>query len=131
MVDVILVEESLTESALACIAIALRRPATRVAEARNVAEARRLLERQSGGKVLVILCPEALRGGLDALLGAAASRGTVVGFAADLGESARQRAMRAGVQAIYEKPAEWKEYVCTVDSILSRWLVAPDGASRQ
>src|SRR5687767_920856 len=107
MVDVILVEESLSESALACIAIALRRPGTRVAEARNLGDAKGLLQRSSSASVLVILDWRALRNGLDAFFQAAGDRATVVGLAAHLGESARQRALHAGVRAIYDKPADW------------------------
>jgi hypothetical protein len=124
MVDVILVEESLSESALACIAIALRRPSTRVAEARNLGEAKKMMERLPAGSTLVILDGRALRNGLDPFLTAAAGRATVIGLAADLGEPGRERALRAGVKAIYEKPAEWQQYVGTVEAILGEWLTA-------
>jgi DNA-binding response OmpR family regulator len=129
MVDVILVEESLSESALACIAIALRRPSARVAEARNLSEAKRIVEGLPGGKALVILGWRALRNGLDAFLAAAAGRATVIGLAADLGEPGKERALRAGVRAIYEKPADWREYVAAVEAILGDWLEAGVPAS--
>src|SRR5688572_26645288 len=106
MVDVILVEESLSESALACIAIALRRPSTRGAEARNLDEAKKLMERLPAGRTLVILDWRALRNGLEPFFTVAAGGATVIGLAADLGEPGRERALRAGVKAIYEKPAQ-------------------------
>ena len=126
MVNVILVEESLSESALACIAIALRRPSARVTEARNLAEAKKVLGELPGGKALVILGWRALRDGLDAFV-AAATGATVIGFAGDLGES-RERALRAGVRAIYDKPVEWSEYLGAMEAILGEWLAAPAGA---
>jgi DNA-binding response OmpR family regulator len=129
MVEVILVEESLTESALACIAIALRRPGTRVAEASNLYHAKDILQRQSGGSVLVILNWRALRNGLEDFFEAAAGRATVIGLAAELDERGRARALHAGVRAIYDKPADWKEYVSAVETILGEWLAAPAGAS--
>ena len=130
MVDVILVEESLSESALACIAIALRRPRLRVAEARNLGEAKNILTREPHGRVLVILGWQALRNGLDAFFAAAGAGATVIGLAAELGEAGRERALRAGVQAVYEKPADWNAYVGAMEGILSDWLRPPANAGR-
>jgi hypothetical protein len=125
MVDVILVEESLSESALACIAIALRRPGTRVAEARNLKEAKTILEGQSGSNVLVILGWRALRNGLEAFFEVAIGRAKVIGLAAAIGENGRRRALHAGVQAIYDKPAEWDSYVNAVETILGEGWPRP------
>jgi hypothetical protein len=124
MVDIIVVEESLSESALACIAIALRRPSTRVAQARDLIEAKRMLPRQSAAKVLVILGWRALRNGIVGFVEAASDHATVIGFAPDLGQTARERAIHAGVQAIYHKPIEWNEYLSAVEVILNEWLPA-------
>ena len=130
MVDVLLVEESLSESALACIAIALRRPHARVAEARNLSEAKAFLDRAPGGRVLVILGWGALRNGLEGFFAAVRERVTVIGIAADVGEAARERALRLGVQAIYEKSSVWSEYVGAMESILGQWLTLPAEAAR-
>ena len=102
---------------------------TRVAEARNLREAKDILERQSGPSVVVILGWRALRNGLEAFFQEAAGRASVIGLAADIGESGRRRALDAGVQAIYDLPLEWKEYVNAEEMILGEWLPAPANAS--
>jgi DNA-binding response OmpR family regulator len=119
MVDVILVEESLSESALACIAIALRRPGTRVAEARSLQQAHDIVQRQADTPPLVILGWRALQLCLKPFAG------TVVGLASDVGEAQRERALRAGVRAIYDRPADWREYARVVENILAQWTPAP------
>lgn len=124
MVDVILVEESLTESALACIAIALRKPSIRVAQARHLEDAKAILERNAARPVLVILGWRALRNGLDKFFAAAQGRATVIGVAADVGQAGRERALRLGVQAIYDKPVQWGQYVSVMEQALGEWLAA-------
>jgi hypothetical protein len=119
MVEVILVEESFSESALACIAIALRRPGTRVAEARSVRHARAILERQAGVPPLVILGWRSLQLGLKPFAA------TVVGLASDVGAPQRECALRAGVRAIYDRPLDWREYARVVENILAQWMPAP------
>jgi hypothetical protein len=119
MVEVILVEESFSESALACIAIALRRPGTRVAEARSLRDARDILERQAEAPPLVILGWRSLQLGLKPFAA------TVVGLANDVGEAQRQRALRSGVRAIYGRPLDWRDYACVVENILAQWMPAP------
>ena len=120
MVDIILVEEDLTESALACIAIALRRPGTKVLEARSLGEARRLLA--AGSPALVVLGWTALRNGLEAFFEALHGRANVVGLAANLGKDGLERAARLGVKRVYHKPVEWKAYVGVVERLMVDWL---------
>jgi hypothetical protein len=122
MVDVILVEESASESALACIAIALRRPGTQVAEARDLREANALLRADPAGSPLVILGWRALRNGLEPFFETAGGRTTVVGFADEVGDSVRGRALQAGVRRIYERPVEWSAFAAAMERILGDWL---------
>lgn len=120
MVEVVLVEESLSEFALACIAIALRRPGTRVAEARSLQQAHDIVQRQTGAPPLVILGWRSLQLCLKPLAA------TVVGLASDVGEAQPERALHAGVRAIYERPLDWREYARVVENILAQWTPEPE-----
>jgi hypothetical protein len=119
MVEVILVEESVSESALACIAIALRRPGTRVAEARSLQDARGILERHAGAPPLLVLGWHSLQLGLEPFAA------TVVALASEVGAPQRERALGAGVRAIYDRPLDWREYARVVDNILAEWMPGP------
>jgi hypothetical protein len=124
MVEVILVEASLSESALACIAIALRRPGTRVAETRSLEQAADLVEKQGRAPALVILGWDALQRSLNAFVDSVGGNAAVVGLASDVGRASRERALRAGVRAIYERPADWKEYAAALAGLLDEWSLA-------
>lgn len=122
MLEIIVVEESLAESALACIAIALRRPGTRVAEVRTLGEAARMAKKPDAPAYLIIVGWHALQQPLHHCLQALGERVAIVGLASNLGE-ATQRALRAGVRRIYDKPVEWDRYIDTVERILQEWML--------
>ena len=112
MLDVLLVEADSTDAALAGIAIALRKPRVRVSEARNL-----------GGALpksrLAILGYDALKQAPGKLDGAFS---VVIGFAPQLSAPERQRALDAGVRAIYERPVEWRPFCDALEQMLDEWL---------
>ena len=126
MLEIVIVEESPSESALVCIAIALRRPGTRVSEVRSMKEAAERLCRPDAPRTLVILgwraLQQAVRPCIDKLQAHA-----VVGFGSDLGE-VRPRALDLGVRQIYERPSEWKAFVQSVETMLRDWMLSPAAA---
>jgi hypothetical protein len=125
MVEVILVEDSISESAIACIAIALRRPGTRVGEARNLREAGNMVD-GAAGTPLVILGARSLSEPLEAFMRLVGARAAVVGLANRIADATRERALRAGVRAVYERPLDWKDYAATVKSVLEHWIGSPE-----
>jgi DNA-binding response OmpR family regulator len=125
MAEIILVEDQLTESALTCVAIALRRPGTQVAEVRDLRGAKALIQADPAGAPLVILGWRALRNGLEPFFNAIGGHATVVGFADEIGASARARALQAGVRRIYHKPAEWNAFAAAVEGMLADWSTFP------
>jgi hypothetical protein len=116
--DVILVEDTPTDAALAAIAIALRRPRARVREARSLDEALRLLADGAGPHVAIL--------GFRALKEAGAwpdgAAHRVVGFAAYLTQADRRRALESGVRAIYDRPQEWRPFCDALEKLLDDWL---------
>jgi len=128
MVDVILVEDTLSESALAYIAIALRRPGTRVAEVSSLEQARGLVERNGRKRPIVILGRRALCLGITEFMQAVGEGAAVVGLATEVRQECRSRALRAGVHALYERPFDWKQYAALVATILDQWTASPEAA---
>jgi hypothetical protein len=122
--DVVLVEESVSESALACIAIALRRPGTRVAEARSLKEATSFVQTDSPGPLLVILGSHALQQPLAPFIAAIGERAAVVALANGVSQAGRERALRAGLRAIYERPQEWRPFCDVLEKVLDECLGA-------
>ena len=123
MADVLLVEDTPSDASLAVIAIALRHPRTRVYEVRDVKAALHLIA--AGHKPrLVVLGWRALKE-VPAKLGRAEC--PFVGFASDLTEADRRRALEAGVKAIYERPQEWRRFCDALEALLDEWL-APRAA---
>ena len=118
MAEVILVEDTITDSALAYIAIALRRPGTRVAEATSLEHAAQLLRRNGEKPAVVILGWRALQQGVQAFIRTVGAGTAVVGIAKDVGEECRGRALRAGVRAVYERPIDWKDYATLIASVV-------------
>jgi DNA-binding response OmpR family regulator len=118
MVEVVLVEDSSNESGLGCIAIALRRPGTRVHEARDLHEALALLESGSRPR-LAILGWRALK---EASAQLAKSGLPIVGFAARVTEADKRRALECGVRAIYDRPNDWRAYCDALEALLEEWL---------
>ena len=121
MPDVLLVEDTPSEASLAAIAIALRRPGTRVHETHNLKEALRFLDLNRAPAVAIL--------GWRALKEAPAKldkRETAfIGFAANLTEGERSRAIEAGVRAIYERPRDWRPFCDALEGLLNDWLRAP------
>ena len=124
MVEVILVEDSLSQRALACIAIALRRPGTQVAEVCTLPHAAALIRTHPGKPSLVILGWRALQHELRPFMNALGKQTRVVGLASNVGRAARKRALCAGLHGIYEPPAEWGEYAALLKDIVE------DGCAR-
>ena len=112
MLDVLLIEANPTDAALAGIAIALRKPRVRVSEARNLSDA---LPKSR----LAILGYEALKQASGRLNGASP---VVIGFAPQLSAGERQRALDAGVRAIYDRPVEWRPFCDALEKMLDEWL---------
>ena len=115
MGDVILVEDNATDSGLAAIAIALRKPRARVREARSLDEALLLCAEPC----VVILGYRALR---DAAGKGERIRLPAVGFAAHVTDGDRRRALAAGIRQIYERPAAWRPYCDVLEKVLDEWL---------
>lgn len=115
MGDVILVEDNPTDSGLSAIAIALRKPRARVREARSLEEARLLFTEPC----VVILGYRALR---DAAGKAERIRLPVVGFAANVTDGDRRRALAAGIRQVYERPAAWRPFCDVLETVLDEWL---------
>lgn len=113
MVDVLLVEDTPSDASLAGIAIALRHPRVRVHDARSLDEAVRFVEVHDR-PTLVVLGWRALKE-VSAPLS-----GTFVGFAANVGERDRERALAAGVQAVYDRPVAWREFCDALEALLDR-----------
>lgn len=112
MLDVLLVEANPTDAALAGIAIALRKPRARVSEARS-------LNGALPTSRVAILGYEALKQAAGRLEGIPS---VVIGFAPGLTEAERQRALDAGVRAIYERPVEWRPFCDALERMLDEWL---------
>jgi len=116
--SILLIEDSSSESGLACIAIALRRPGARVHEAPGLQEALAFLERDASAR-LVILGWRALK---EAPAQLAKSGLPIVGFAASLSEADKRRALECGVRAIYDRPNDWRAYCNALEALLDEWL---------
>ena len=126
MVSVVLVEADRTESAFACIAIALRRPRTKVVEVRSLGEAKARLV--GDAPRLVILGWTALHDRLESFFKGVPPCTAVVGLAANVSRDGLDRALRAGVKKVYGKPTEWRAYVNTIESIFRDSLAIRAGA---
>jgi hypothetical protein len=118
MPDILLIEDSPSESGLACIAIALRRPDTRVHEARDLQEALAFLEGNPRPRV-VILGWQALKQATARLV---KRNFAFIGFAANLTEADKRRALECGVRAIYDRPTDWRPYCDALEGLLDEWL---------
>jgi hypothetical protein len=118
MADVVLVEDTPGDAALAGIAIALRRPRTRVRDARSLEEALRLLA-DGGEPGIAILGFRALK---EAAVRPNGMGRAVIGFAANLTEAERRRALESGVRAIYDRPKEWRPFCDALEKLLEDWL---------
>src|SRR3989440_1369377 len=119
---VIVIEESRAEAALVCTALALHAPQMRVLEACDVQGAIELLGKESTPIGLAILGARAIRGAPQ-LIGALKRHGVeipVIGIAPRVSGAERERAMAAGMQAIVERPREWKQYAEMVGELLTR-----------
>jgi hypothetical protein len=46
----------------------------------------------------------------------------VVAVLPELPPAARERALAAGVQEVYERPADWRAYSELIDSVVSRFI---------
>jgi DNA-binding response OmpR family regulator len=116
---ILVIDESQHESTLAASAIALRHPGLEVKAMPNVAAALRYLQDGAPPRLVILGCKA-----LDeaAMLVSAIHAVPIVGLAAELSAATRQRAMAAGVQAIYQRPAGWAEYRDVVTGILKDWL---------
>jgi CheY-like chemotaxis protein len=117
--SVLVIDENQHESTLAASAIALRHPGIQVKAVQSVGAALRYL-RDAAAPRLVILGRKALDEAATLLNAVPAV--PIVGLAAELHAAARERAIAAGVQAIYERPAGWPEYRDVVTGILKDWL---------
>ena len=115
MGQVILVEDNATDSGLAAIAIALRKSRAVVREARSLDEALTLFSPPGvvilGYRALQEAAGKAERVGLP-----------VVGFAANLTDADRRRALAAGIREVYERPAAWRPYCDALEMVLDAWL---------
>jgi hypothetical protein len=120
MHDIVLIEDSPRESGLACIAIALRRPNARVHEARDLHEALAFLDGNAGPRV-VILGWQALKQAPARLIN---HNLAFIGFAANLTEADKRRALECGVRAIYDRPTDWRPYCDALEGLLDEWLGA-------
>jgi DNA-binding NtrC family response regulator len=116
---VLVIDESQHEATLAASAIALRHPGLEVKAVQNIGAALRYLQDAAAPR-LVILGRKALDEA--ATLVNAIHAVPIVGLAGELSVATRQRAMAAGVQAIYQRPAGWTEYRDVVTGILKDWL---------
>ena len=124
MAEVLLVEDSPSDANLAGIAIALRRPGIRVQEARHLIDALRILASPTPPQLTIL--------GWRALTDAPAKLATedrvIVGFASNVSETERRRALEAGVRAIYARPQEWGPYCDSLERLLNDWLPAKQQA---
>ena len=118
MAEVLIVEDTPSEASLAAIAIALRRPDTRVHEAHDLNEALNFLDFNKAPAV-AILGWRALK---DAPAKLAKRETAFIGFAANLTEAERSRAIEAGVRAIYERPQDWRPFCDALEGLLNDWL---------
>jgi hypothetical protein len=119
---VLVIDESQHESTLAASVIALRHPGLEVRAVQNVAAALRYLQ-DAAAPGLVILGRKALDEA-DKLLTGLRGREevSIVGLAPALNAGARQRALAAGVCAVYDRPPGWAEYRDVVTAMLEDWL---------
>jgi hypothetical protein len=121
---VLVVDESLDESTLITSAIALLQPLLEVRTVASAAAALDYLHDAGAKRRLVILGAKALAEVRDVMSRINGKRAylSVVGFAADIGREARQRALEAGVHAVYDRPLGWNDYRDAVTSMLAEWL---------
>lgn len=122
----ILVIEEGPEATLVCSALA-RRPevAVRVVDAPDLGTALQRLEKQPEPVALAIAGSNALKASAGELVTRLSARGIpVVGVATGLSQTARQRALAAGVREIYDRPAEWRPYAELIDSLVARFIPA-------
>jgi CheY-like chemotaxis protein len=117
--SVLVIDENQHESTLAASAIALRHPGIQVKAVQSVGAALRYLQDAAAPR-LVILGRKALDEAATLLNAVPAV--PIVGLAAELHAAARDRAIAAGVQAIYDRPPSWPEYRDVVTEILRDWL---------
>jgi hypothetical protein len=112
---VILVECSPYESALAYVALTRETPS--VIQVPDLSAARRVV---AGGTVpvkLAILGPGAIASASDQQI--KALQVPAVGIAARLSDADRQRALAAGVRAVYTRPRRWKDYLELIAEVLA------------
>jgi CheY-like chemotaxis protein len=121
---VLVVDENPDESTLITSAIALLQPLLEVHTVASVSAALDYLKEAGAKRRLVILGSRALAEVRDVMSRINGKRAylSVVGFAADIGREVRQRALDAGVCAVYERPFGWNDYRDAVTSMLAEWL---------
>jgi hypothetical protein len=114
------------EAILVASAIALHAPRLKVRAMPGWRPAVQYLadaQAQGAAPRLIILGGGALREAAAAipLIGASAGM-PVVGLAPDVSAEARDNALAAGLQAVYERPSGWDDYSEAVRTILRRWV---------
>jgi DNA-binding response OmpR family regulator len=121
---VILIEDRRAEAALACTALALRRPEMRVLEAKDVDGAIALLKKPRAPVRLAILGERAVAGAekLIVALHASGLDVPVVAITATLAEAERRRALEAGVRSVYERPRDWASYSAFMERLVKQWV---------
>ncbi|HJV11263.1 MAG TPA: hypothetical protein VJ690_07160 [Burkholderiales bacterium] len=113
-IGVLVIEEG-AEAALMCAAL-LKTPNVRVVGAPDVRAALERLKTERAALAFV---------GAGALADVKQlhSRGIpVVAVVPELAPAARERALAAGVQEVYERPADWRAYSELIDSVVSRFI---------
>ena len=118
-VTVLVIEEG-AEAALVCAALA-KQPDVRVLDAPDVRRALKRLE-EGQGRVAVAIVGAAALVRSDELMKKLEPRGIpVVGVAAGLAATDRQRALEAGVREIHDRPAKWQPYSELIAALVSRF----------
>ena len=121
----ILVIDDEHEAILVASAIALHAPRLRVHTVPNWRSAVRYLTDAEVQKILprlVILGRSAVGEAPSGMPLLGRGEMAVVGLAPDLSARTKDRALAAGVQALYDRPMGWDQYSATVRAILAKWL---------
>ena len=109
-IGVLVIEEG-AEAALMCAAL-LKMPNVRVVGAPDVRAALERLKTERAALALPVV--ETPAGGHRGI--------PVVAVVPELPPAARERALAAGVQEVYERPADWRAYSELIDSVVSRFI---------
>lgn len=120
-VTVLVIEQNAAEATLVAAALALR-PEVRVLDAGDAGKAVKRLKKPAAPVVLAIAGSAALSSPPSELFTRLGAQGIPIVGIGNLSAVDKGRALKAGVQEVHDRPAEWRSYAELIESLVSRYM---------